>query len=196
MLRSRVSNHSDTSKPAQVWCKSSDSHQDCGCFKSISRSPFLRFSYASLTLLQVPTVNIQVRCSRRLVFALCIGSVFLAGCGGGDVGKGKVPPLGKVSGTVKLDGKPLENAQVEFVPANDNVSIGMTDSSGYYTLDYNATNKGAVVGEHTVKVTTKLGAALGKDATEKVPAQYNTRSELKASVKAGDNKFDFDLKGK
>ena len=141
-------------------------------------------------------MNVQVRCARRLVFALCVGSLFVAGCGGGDTGKGKLPPLGKVTGTIKLDGKPLENAQVEFVPVNDNVSIGMTDSSGSYTLDYNASNKGAVVGEHTVRVTTKLGGAIGKDTTEKVPAQYNTRSELKASVKAGDNKFDFDLKGK
>jgi hypothetical protein len=117
----------------------------------------------------------------------------LAGCGGGDDGRIKPPELGTVTGKVTLDGKPLEGAMVEFSPATARPSFGTTDSSGAYTLNYDEKRKGAAVGEHTVKINTRLEtAALGKK--EGVPARYNDKSELKATVKAGENTFDWDLK--
>ena len=138
------------------------------------------------------------RFTRRMtILPLCVGTLFLIGCGGGDSGgKSNLPPLGKVNGIIKLDGKALENAFVEYMPADASASRGKTDSSGAYTLDFNATTKGATLGEHAVRITTKPGAALGAGIVEKVPPQYNVKSQLKATVKAGDNKVDFDLTSK
>jgi hypothetical protein len=57
--------------------------------------------------------------------------------------------------------------------------------------------EGAFVGEHRVKITTR---EITTDAQqrevwlpEKVPARYNTQTELKREVKPGSNRFDFDL---
>lgn len=121
--------------------------------------------------------------------------MLLIGCGGSDDdgGKVKLPPLGTVSGIVKLYGKPLENAFVEFVPADMNSSNGQTDKNGAYTLTYKASTKGATIGEHTVRIYTKPGGAAGSTMEELVPAKFNVKSELKATVKAGDNKIDFDI---
>ena len=152
----------------------------------------LMFLYAY----QVPTVIVQSRFISRLALPLCIGSMFLIGCGGSDGSKVKLPPLGTVHGVIKLDDKPLENAYVDFIPSGANPSTGQTNSSGAYTLDYGSSVKGAAIGEHAVQIKTKVGGAVGAGTVEKVPPKYNTKSELKATVKAGDNKIDFDLKSK
>lgn len=149
---------------------------------------------SSLLHIQVPTVIVQTRIVSRIALPLCVGSLFLIGCGGSDGSKVKLPPLGTVHGVIKLDDKPLENAYVDFNPAGANPSTGQTNSSGAYTLDYSPSVKGATVGEHTVQIKTKVGGAVGAGTVEKVPAKYNEKSELKATVKAGDNKIDFDLK--
>jgi hypothetical protein len=107
-----------------------------------------------------------------------------AGCGGpGNVGK--------VSGVVKLDGQPLADALVTFSPTQPggSSSLGKTDSAGAYTLTYSGNVSGAEIGENLVTISTLT------QGTEKVPMEYNTKSKLKADVKAGANTFDFDLKG-
>jgi hypothetical protein len=127
---------------------------------------------------------------RRLIALFLLAfAVAVTGCSGGP----KPPPLGTVHGTVKLDDKPLENATLEFVPVNSRVSSGTTDSKGEYQLTFDTSHKGAAVGEHTVKITTRNPTT---SPTEKVPPRYNDQTELKATVKAGDNKVDFDLKTK
>lgn len=117
----------------------------------------------------------------------------IGGCSGGDDGKFKVPPLGTVKGTITLDGKPLADASVDFVPATARASTGRTGIDGVYTLTYDESNKGAAVGEHVVKIRTKVEAG---PSPELVLAKYNERSELKATVKAGDNTLDFALQSK
>lgn len=116
--------------------------------------------------------------------------MILAGCSGADDSKIKMPKLGKVKGIVKLGGKPLEGATVEFNPGTARPSVGVTDANGSYTLKYDESNLGAAVGEHTVRITTKSPTS---SPVEKVPARYNEKSEEKRSVKEGDNEFDFDL---
>jgi hypothetical protein len=123
-----------------------------------------------------------------------VGTLFLFGCSGGDGGKMSPPPLGKVQGTIKLDGKPLANARVEFIPQQARASSGMTDASGVYTLNFDEAHKGAAVGEHIVRIFTKIAAGAGQ---ESVPAKYNEKSELKATVKKeGDNSINFELQSK
>ncbi|NOX53831.1 MAG: carboxypeptidase regulatory-like domain-containing protein [Planctomycetes bacterium] len=69
-----------------------------------------------------------------------------AGCGGGDGAGG--PKTVDVSGTVFMDGKPLEGADVRFIgPDGKFIGYGRTDASGKYTLV-----QGAVPGTNKVYI--------------------------------------------
>jgi hypothetical protein len=77
-----------------------------------------------------------------------------AGCGGKS-------NYAKVSGVVKLNGKPYPNAIVLFQPVGgkDNVnpgrgSSGVTDANGRYSLKCDDGQDGAVIGTHQVKIRT------------------------------------------
>jgi hypothetical protein len=111
-------------------------------------------------------------------------------------GKGDMPDLGQVEGTVTLDDAPLANAIVTFQPEHARPSYGKTDSSGHYELVYTDGNNGAVLGTHTVTISTKADGDPDqgiKSAPETVPSKYNTTTELTATVEAGDNTADFKL---
>lgn len=124
--------------------------------------------------------------------SLALASVLLlVGCGGGS----DLPELGEVTGVVTLDGQPVSGAQVQFIPQSGRPSSGETDASGKYELHYTADVAGAVLGSHTVKINTAVD---GRDdpSTEKIPARYNSKSELTEEVKSGVNEINFDLKSK
>lgn len=139
---------------------------------------------------------------QRVTFSLLlILSPWVLGCGGG--GPSDVPPLGTVTGVVKLDGEPLAGAQVTFSPENGRSSTAETDATGRYDLRYSAELKGAVVGQHTVAITTYRDAVsdetTGKNqpaVAERVPKRYNESTQLTEEVKAGANTIDFDLQSK
>jgi hypothetical protein len=125
--------------------------------------------------------------------AACL--VFASGCGGGA--PKDAPNLGHVTGTVKLDGAPLSGANVVFTHTDGRSALGVTDASGKYEPSY-STAKGAVVGENTVRITWTPArehdeAGNVKETGKELPAKYNTESTLKATVKTGENTFDFDL---
>jgi len=134
----------------------------------------------------------RVFCCGVLVSA---ASIFcLMGCGS------KTPPTGFVSGVIKLNGQPLEGATVEFTPVSGRGSIAVTDGDGKYVLKYTNTVDGALIGEHTVRITTGVAASASNESgsasggkPERVPPAYNSQSEVKADVKAGNNTFDYDI---
>ncbi len=102
-----------------------------------------------------------------------------------------------VSGTVKLDGSPLANARVRFVDENGSGSEGITDSAGRYSLRYDSNRLGAKPGKKKVKITTAAEtAADDPDAiskSEKVPAKYNSATELEVEVTSEQTAYDFAL---
>jgi len=108
----------------------------------------------------------------------------LVGCSGDDR-----PPLGAVEGVVTLDGAPLADATVVFQPEQGRASRGRTDQQGHYELVYLRDVRGAVVGRHTVAITT----ATELSPTERLPACYNAQTRLKQEVKPGANQIDFPL---
>jgi hypothetical protein len=118
----------------------------------------------------------------------------LAGCGG-------PANVGKVSGTVTLDGQPLPDATVTFSPVKEGSSaLGKTDSSGYYSLRYTGGASGAEIGENKVMISTYDAGDPDSDpprpeVKERVPPEYNVKTKLKADVKSGSNTFDWELKG-
>jgi len=133
---------------------------------------------------------------RRLRAAALTSGVLLAaaGCGGSGL------PLASVSGRVTLDGQPLPDAVIEFQPAGGGApSYGLTDSEGRYDLQFSRHQPGALPGEHKVRIRT---ARAGVDEQgnevplpEKIPAHYNARTELTATVDDKGSKIDFELEG-
>ncbi len=75
------------------------------------------------------------------IIALCI----LSGCGGG-------PDLYQVSGTVTVDGEPVEGLMVAFAPVAEGMSgAGRTDAMGKYTITCTQ-GRGLPPGEYNVAI--------------------------------------------
>jgi hypothetical protein len=115
------------------------------------------------------------------------------------VGRGNVPPLGGVSGKVTIDGKPLANATVRFIPLDDSgktekkgasVALGLTDDGGHYKLFYVKDTLGAAVGQNRVEIQAKDEA--GRD---RVRRDFNAQTTLQREVKSGSQVMDFDVHG-
>ncbi len=114
----------------------------------------------------------------------------MIGCGSSG------PELGTVSGIVTLDGKPLQGATVQFTPGLGRVSRGRTRADGTYELRYVGNEKGALLGEHKVMITSRWeeeDPVTGRftEHPERLPPKYHVKSDLKQTVEAGHNKFDF-----
>ena len=124
------------------------------------------------------------------------------------------PELFTVSGTVTLQGKPLPNVIVTFIPDGEGKSAsGTGDEEGNYKLSTFAPNDGALAGKYRVAIMPKdpppmageavssPGASAGKAKkyTPPFPARYGLPKDsgLTASVGPdGANMFNFDLKMK
>ena len=77
-------------------------------------------------------------------FFWCLSLMFLTACGG--------PKLTKVTGVVTYNGKPLENATVQFAPdAGGVVGAANTDATGKYDLGCSL-GWGVPPGAYTVKI--------------------------------------------
>jgi hypothetical protein len=93
-------------------------------------------------------------------FFLCLAAVVVfAGCGGGGSEVGATA----VSGTVTLDGQPVEGANVAFAPKGEGgrAATGITDAEGKFTLTTLEAGDGAMPGSYGVTVTKKSGGSAG-----------------------------------
>lgn len=145
-----------------------------------------------------------------LTFGLLI--CFVPGCGGATSDAPKVVP---VTGTVTLDGKPLTEAVVRFIPADPkaNGGTGKTDAEGKYSVTHTL-NKGVPAGSYKVVIEqykSRDGKPLKMEegidieqlkmqnmVQQSLPPKYSdfNKTELKADVTAGkSNVIDFPLKG-
>jgi hypothetical protein len=156
----------------------------------------------------------KYRPAGRLLLLLALTGL-ASGCGG--------PKLGGVEGVVTLDGTPLPEVQVVFVPEPGSAegvgnAVGRTDSAGHYRLQSggNALD-GAGIGKYRVTVT-DLGAVADLSAVSppgagepgipagprppkgrRFPASYGDvqLTPLKGvEVKPGEQKLNFDVKAK
>jgi hypothetical protein len=142
--------------------------------------------------------------SLRAGLVLLVLALLLPGCGGAP------PPTPPVSGRVTLDGKPLANAMVMFIPVAGPAdkdplpsSVGTTDENGHYSLVLSSITRkatGAVVGKHKVMIT--IGAGGDSSDTKptfhkQLPQQYNRKTQLECEVPAaGRDDANFDLSSK
>ena len=102
--------------------------------------------------------------------------------------------VGQVEGTVTLDGAPVVAARVRFTAEVGFAPYGETDENGHYVL----IEPGAVVGNNRVTISTRRfrrdPKGFAANVPEKVPAKYNTETELIREVVPGNQTIDFDLK--
>ena len=122
---------------------SSTSPRPCTLPHSYLRRPFLLNESDKMRSHTLTTL----RC--LLLLALAVGSI--PGCSS----RSDIPALGEVTGTVTLDGAPLEGATVTFAPPKGRPSTGMTNQQGQFMLDYAAGYQGAMIGNHTVRISTE-----------------------------------------
>lgn len=124
---------------------------------------------------------------------LCLAlTVTLSACGGAPDDQPKLAP---VSGTITMDGAPLSGAFVRFYPTSGRASAAKTDEEGKYELVFIRDEMGAVIGKHTVKISTldEENDPFGNQGSETVPDKFNKKTTLEATVTEGDNTIDFEL---
>jgi hypothetical protein len=107
----------------------------------------------------------------------------------------------EVSGTIRVNGKPLPEGSIAFRPTdgNEGPSSGGEIVNGAY---YVARAKGAATGKNLVLI--RSAASTGRkverfgrledERTQVIPPKYNERSEIVRDLQPGSNQLDFDLK--
>lgn len=144
----------------------------------------------------------QPAASRRVraAVAVFVGAILLlaAGCRKG-------PAVVFVEGVVRLDGQPLEAASVAFTPVEAKGELpaaGFTDANGRFVLSARGAGlgRGTTVGDYIVIVKKEFvppgqEEALSPLVELQTPLQYLQKetSPLRATVKQGRNRFEFDL---
>jgi hypothetical protein len=149
----------------------------------------------------------------RGIFALAL-LAGAAGCGGSP--KSTVP-LFPAHGRVSLDGSPLADATIGFIPLAENQGLGggaLTKADGTYSATTSFGEPGLPAGEYRVVITKRPGPRQSGDAvsgdgapvmiadagvSDAIPAAYSDRvdSELRATVaSSGDKSIDFELNSK
>jgi hypothetical protein len=137
-----------------------------------------------------------------------LGLVYhLSGCSADP----NMPKLGKVSGKVSYQGKPLDAGRVVFTPVagkggeSDQGASGEISSDGSYEMTTFNTGDGVVLGQHIVTVVVQKGEMPKPDADGHInyvlpknatPAKYATadKSPLRCTVVAEGMTFDIELK--
>ena len=144
--------------------------------------------HADAEISQVKRRRDRAEASMAAVLLTTCLTLCCSGCGSPD-------GLGQVTGVVKLDGQPLNEASVEFTPVDGKglTSYGRTDKNGYYYMMASRSDKGAAVGRNKVKISTYEVIDNSHSIAEKVPTKYNSASELEVDVKSQSNTLDFDL---
>jgi hypothetical protein len=111
-------------------------------------------------------------------------------------------PKAKVKGRVTLDGVPLQDGGIRFIPSDGKApTAGATIEDGEYAVESIAVTNMRV--EITApKVVGKRKAYDTPDSPmidnkkELLPARYNVKTELTRDIQKGDNVFDFQLTSK
>ena len=138
-----------------------------------------------------------------MIKKLVICGLVLSGCGG----PGDELPRQPVSGTVTLDGKPLERGTIAFQPASGlPTAAAVPIIGGSYSI---ARDHGLVAGPYKVSISSSPATASPIDPAtgtppppgkpipppkELLPERYNASTTLTAEVtEQGSNTFDFPL---
>jgi hypothetical protein len=136
---------------------------------------------------------------------MALGAAFI-GCGSA---RSEGPQRVAVSGTVTLDGQPLENGVIRFIPHPDvkGPKASMSVTAGRFEIPETA---GPVAGRHRIEIESDDHGGIAPDDEAalkemaagkrklakpvKIPAIYNIRSTLERTVQSDSpNEFEFPL---
>jgi hypothetical protein len=161
----------------------------------------IRPVFVSLTALILSSIRSEIierpLMKARLVL-MCLAPlavIAFSGCGGEQ---SVHVPLGKVTGTVTYNDKPLAQGTITILPANGRPASGqIKDGKIIDVTTYDKTGDGAPLGTHPVAIravenTTDMYAK----PKSLVPAKYGDTktSGLSAEIKSGENTLEFKLK--
>ena len=131
--------------------------------------------------------------ARRLLPLAVLVPLLISGCG-------RSVPLGQVDGTVRLDGQPIGQVMVVFIPEDPRLpqSMGITDERGQFKLRCGKQGAGGAIGNHRVTLVDAAAAPATKGAmrnrprgalppTSRIPAIYNRADStpLREAIAAG-----------
>lgn len=116
-------------------------------------------------------------------------------------GCGNSNPLGRqaVTGTITLDGQPLERGTIEFTPQGPGTASGATIENGQFFIP---ADKGLPPGDYLVRISAAnddaepmdMPGESSKVAPELIPPEYNTESQQTFTVSTdGENEFSLDI---
>jgi hypothetical protein len=137
----------------------------------------------------------MVNCNamRHLAIGAATALLMVTGCGKGD--------RGLLSGTVLLNGQPVGPGTISLEPLDGDRAgaIASFGEDGKYTVMSAGRKEGAPVGEYRVLIYGGEGFGeenAGPRPKSKIPARYGNpqTSDLKVTIKPGNQDFDFDLK--
>jgi len=128
-------------------------------------------------------------CRPAAAVATALLLALVCGCG---------PKDHPVGGKLTLDGEPLAEADIWFIPEDKEASpaFGKSDAEGNYTLRQTMAVEGLRPGKYWVQITTFFEGIPEHEPPipERIPGGYNVNSELTAQLeRGGENSFDFDL---
>lgn len=117
-----------------------------------------------------------------LISTACLPTLLILASGCGGSGR---PNLVEATGTVKLDGKPIEQAMVSFMPDPETAtdykrpSIAVTDANGKFTLGTYDKTDGAPKGKFIVVIQKREPVGkLPDNYDEEQPEKFNVRYRL------------------
>jgi hypothetical protein len=134
----------------------------------------------------------------RLATAVLAASwICLAGCSE-DLGNRQ-----PIEGQVTLGGQPLDGGAIEFTPLEDTqeqTRSGAPITAGKYSIPR---ENGLLPGKYRVRITAgteaeplpagELPGPTGPGGKERVPPEFNIKSEIEANVTTGTNMFNYDI---
>src|SRR5690349_9659737 len=131
----------------------------------------------------------------RTLLATTAVALAVAGCGGDGI------PRLPISGTVSLDGTPVDHGQINFMPQEGDNVVSATIEDGRFDLPR---PEGPSPGPHSVAiwsqqptgkqvVADELNPEEGMipEMAEAIPGRYNAQTELTADVSDRNHTFDF-----
>ena len=114
------------------------------------------------------------------------------------IGCGPASDMGYVTGVVTLDGEPVGNATIAFLPTVGRSSTGFTNADGEYELAQTRDRMGAAIGTHKVTVAQEALDVQEGVKRVKLPKKYGDKdkTDLTKTVEGGSNEINIKLKSK
>ena len=131
----------------------------------------------------------------RIMLVLCSSVLTLVGCT-----NEKAFERTQVEGVVTLDGAPVEQGVMTFIPAGKGATAGANIESGKFVIPK---EKGPSPGDYRVEIDSSVptgnkildtdGETMVDEYANAIPPKFNRLTELKVTLKNGNNQHLFDL---